>query len=497
MVTRQEFKKTFAQSLLLGSVLLIGCSVVAQSDSLWIHDYNKNVVGHQSEYVHPYFEQYGVIKEEAPIMAYPGDGTTDLLLDNEIDLISGVTSDVVEEEKEFGIYKWKRIEGVPSYPESTAAFVLSVKQTTEGEEIPVSRGTASFISDNVLITGAHVLYNRTSGSFADAVYVYPIANGYYSGFPKYKAVERYIFGNYALLPKYGNLTVQMFEDDLAMIKIAEPVGKKVGTLGLKAVSSSESYTGKTVTITGYPRLVESDFAEANLYSVSGIVDNANDKLLTHKLDTRSGFSGSALYDTNNMVLGVHVMSSDNYNGASKITPQRLSEIRKFISGDASGWRKNDGVWRYHNKNGIFKTGWFLDPTVQKYYYFNNVGSMLTGWIQPDHRWFYLNEGGDMAVGWKQINGKWFFLKESGEMATGWIKPDGKYYYLKENGEMAIGWIQPNAYWYYLRENGEMATGWLEEGGRTFYLSESGAMLTGTHVIDGVTYTFDIYGALQK
>ena len=43
----------------------------------------------------------------------------------------------------------------------------------------------------------------------------------------------------------------------------------------------------------------------------------------------------------------------------------------------------------------------------------------------------------------------------------------------------------------------MATGWLEEGGRTFYLSESGAMLTGTHVIDGVTYTFDIYGALQK
>ena len=342
-----------------------------------------------------------------------------------------------------------------------------------------------------------MLYDRFAGSFADITYVYPMANGNYAGYPKYKAVERYIFGDFALLPQYGDWTIEMFESDLAMIKIADPVGKTVGALGVYSGESRENFRGKTVTLTGYPRIEGSKFVEANLYKVTGLIDEDAGRLLKHRLDTQKGSSGGALYDENNMVVGVNVSSSSRYNGASKITPQRLSEIRKFISGDASGWRKNDGIWRYHNKNGIFKTGWFLDPTVQKYYYFNNVGSMLTGWIKPDHRWFYLNEGGDMAVGWKQINGKWFFLKESGEMATGWIKPNGKYFYLKENGEMAIGWIQPNAYWYYLRENGEMVTGWLEEGGRTFYLSESGAMLTGTHVIDGVTYTFDIYGALQK
>ena len=35
--------------------------------------------------------------------------------------------------------------------------------------------------------------------------------------------------------------------------------------------------------------------------------------------------------------------------------------------------------------------------------------------------------------------------------------------------------------------------WVEDGGVWYYLDSEGYMVTGTHIIDGVSYTFNDYG----
>ena len=387
----------------------------------------------------------------------------------------------------FGKYTYEKVADATQYPYSTAAFLFSDFGNRIGQ------GSANFIGPNILITAAHNVYSQKFDQFVRDITVYPaLDNGQYS-YGAHKVIDHFVMKGFQSnhYPS-DKIPLEAFYDDIAVLIIDRPIGNELGTLGISTFGNVD-YEVPVHTM-GYPAQVSNI---AQLYKTSGTIYKSDDNLLYTLNDVLKGNSGGAIYNDNNQVIGVVTGENQQFNIGTKVSPEKLAAIVKYVGNQLIGWRKIGSDWQYYHTNGKFHTGWFFDQSVQKYYYFNNVGSMLTGWIKPDHRWFYLNGGGDMAVGWKQINGKWFFLKESGEMATGWIKPDGKYYYLKENGEMAIGWIQPNAYWYYLRENGEMATGWLEEGGRTFYLSESGAMLTGTHVIDGVTYTFDIYGALQK
>ncbi len=64
------------------------------------------------------------------------------------------------------------------------------------------------------------------------------------------------------------------------------------------------------------------------------------------------------------------------------------------------------------------------------YYFNNEGTMITGWIKTnDNKWYYMesmknaNEG-KMMYGWHQVENKWYYFVADGMMLVNALTPDG-------------------------------------------------------------------------
>ena len=59
----------------------------------------------------------------------------------------------------------------------------------------------------------------------------------------------------------------------------------------------------------------------------------------------------------------------------------------------AGWYKQDGKWRYVLASGKDAKGWqaLAAKNGIHWYYFNNLGNMLTGWQFIDDEWFYLDE----------------------------------------------------------------------------------------------------------
>ena len=53
------------------------------------------------------------------------------------------------------------------------------------------------------------------------------------------------------------------------------------------------------------------------------------------------------------------------------------------------------------------------------------------WILFDNKWYYFDQSGTMRTGWIQWNNLWYYLNLDGSMASGVNTPDG--YQVDENG----------------------------------------------------------------
>lgn len=85
------------------------------------------------------------------------------------------------------------------------------------------------------------------------------------------------------------------------------------------------------------------------------------------------------------------------------------------------------VWQYRNSDGTFQAnGWWQDPATMKWYFFNEQGYMVTGWIEKDgHRYYCLPEA-DLAAGLPQ-----------GSMVTGERTIDGALYRFDGSGALQV------------------------------------------------------------
>jgi glucan-binding YG repeat protein len=185
-----------------------------------------------------------------------------------------------------------------------------------------------------------------------------------------------------------------------------------------------------------------------------------------------------------------------------------------------GWVLDDEGWRYYNDDGSMRTGWL--KTGGKWYFLDETsGLMRTGWLLDGERWYFLDRtNGDMKTGWIRSGGKWYFLdRANGHMKTGWLLDGGKWYFLNRvngdmrtgwfldgetwyfldsvNGDMKTGWIRNGGKWYFLdRTNGDMKTGWIEDGDKRYFLDRTnGDMKTGWIEDDGVRYFLSDDGEL--
>ena len=103
------------------------------------------------------------------------------------------------------------------------------------------------------------------------------------------------------------------------------------------------------------------------------------------------------------------------------------------------WVKNDdGSWMFVGTDGKPVIGWkYLNTlTGAHWFYFDNNGKMLTGWlVTEDGKWHYLNPNGDsvgaMSEGLivdPQDNHLYLMDLNTGDLLVGWYQLNGKYYY---------------------------------------------------------------------
>ena len=334
-----------------------------------------------------------------------------------------------------------KIDNTLQYPYSTSAMVLSEYHGVSNGMNTEGRGSANFIKDNVLITAAHNFYSHKYGKEADAIYVLPAASPDQEPFGKIKVKEVRYLKEFRILNSRD-----ASKYDLALLILEEPVGAKLGTLGLP--NSQKNLAGKPVTITGYPSY---DFGIHQMYTDKKQVLSDDGTFLNYQVDTLGGSSGSAVYDASHRVVGVHILGDEanQVNSAVKLNEQNLSFIYSVLKGySLEGWKKLSGSWYYYRQH-------------------------------------------DKQTGWQSINGKWYYLETSGSMSTSWKYIRGRWYYLdKTNGDMKTGWYKDGSTWYYLDPtNGDMKTGWIKVGEKWYYLNSSGAMVTGSQTIDGKVYNF--------
>ena len=147
------------------------------------------------------------------------------------------------------------IDNTLQYPYSTSAMVLSEYHGVSNGMNTEGRGSANFIKDNVLITAAHNFYSHKYGKEADAIYVLPAASQIRNHLERSKLKKFVIWRNL----EFNSRDASKY--DLALLILEEPVGAKLGTLGLP--NSQKNLAGKPVTITGYPSY---DFGIHQMYT---------------------------------------------------------------------------------------------------------------------------------------------------------------------------------------------------------------------------------------
>ena len=187
-----------------------------------------------------------------------------------------------------------------------------------------------------------------------------------------------------------------------------------------------------------------------------------------------------------------------YKGIDIPTKERPDDDNKMEPIKADQWEKVNGRWRYNDSAGRPLRGvWFFDNYYGSYFYLDNDGYMVTGWLYYDGIWYYLDEHGAMKTGWLQNNKKWYYFNPDGTMKTGWMKVEDEWYYFAEDGSMKESdWVLSNNKWYYFKRTGEMLHGgFLNSKGKYYYLNDDGSMQVDTKVINGYLFDFNKDGSI--
>ncbi len=106
---------------------------------------------------------------------------------------------------------------------------------------------------------------------------------------------------------------------------------------------------------------------------------------------------------------------------------------------AQGWAKNDDGQYLYYKDGKAVTGTHTIDGVK--YYFNDNGTLKTGWVKDDAGNWHFYSGNTMLVGFWDLgangNNKTYYFNKDGIMVAGkWLEIDGKWYYFNADGSLA-------------------------------------------------------------
>lgn len=170
---------------------------------------------------------------------------------------------------------------------------------------------------------------------------------------------------------------------------------------------------------------------------------------------------------------------------------------------ADGWKWINNECYYFDKNGKMAADTWIDGS-----YVDASGVWIkdkkqepenvtkTGWVQYSGRWMYYNaDGSYVKSNWKSVNNIWYYFDQNGWMVTGWMTLSSGKYYLNPTknsdgveGAMLKGYKQIDGKWYYLR-SGESPEGSLRYEGVTSIMGTSAMGTNKTTVVNKMVKMF--------
>lgn len=154
---------------------------------------------------------------------------------------------------------------------------------------------------------------------------------------------------------------------------------------------------------------------------------------------------------------------------------------------ASGWRQEDGVWKYYNADGsLAQETW--KKSGDHWFWLDDSGEMLTSsLVDDDGDYYYVNEDGAMVKNeWRELDNE---DSDDSRVDTAWyyFGANGKAYRASDSGKTkfrSIGRADGTTAKYAFDEEGRMLYGWVNEDSgmeteenawktATYYLGEAG------------------------
>ena len=174
---------------------------------------------------------------------------------------------------------------------------------------------------------------------------------------------------------------------------------------------------------------------------------------------------------------------------------------------ADGWKWINNKCYYFDKNGKMAADTWIDGS-----YVDASGVWIkdkkqepenvtkTGWVQYSGHWMYYNtDGSYVKSNWKSVNSIWYYFDQNGWMVTGWMTLSSGKYYLNPTknsdgveGAMLKGYKQIDGKWYYLR-SGESPEGSLRYEGVTSIMGTSAIGTNKTTVVNKMVKMFQKSG----
>ncbi len=83
------------------------------------------------------------------------------------------------------------------------------------------------------------------------------------------------------------------------------------------------------------------------------------------------------------------------------------------------WQQNENGWWYERSDGFYPANnWCQDADTEKWYYFNDIGYMVTGWVDVNGSRYYCGPDGAMVTGAYTVDGTVYQFDASGALVTG-------------------------------------------------------------------------------
>nr|WP_245335104.1 glycoside hydrolase family 70 protein [Streptococcus oricebi] len=165
----------------------------------------------------------------------------------------------------------------------------------------------------------------------------------------------------------------------------------------------------------------------------------------------------------------------------------------------TGQQKIGNQTLYFDSEGAQVKGQIIeDQSKAKHYYDADSGELAVNKFvgQPENKWYYFNQTGTAVTGLQVINNQTLYFNADGVQVKGQLVVDAqgkRRYFDADSGAMAVSKfveLSPNV-WYYFGSDGVAVTGQQKIGNQTLYFGADGVQVKGKLVTEaGKTYYYD-------